>query len=289
MEHEVDGAPLDSRLGGRRGAAAIDTLSGNSTAGSAANGGAIFAFTDAVTVSQNTLTGNHSDLSQGGGIYSISSPITISNSIVAENTDNGTAPDIRKSPTDALTVSRSLIGSNTGNGLTATVGATPDANGNFIGGSGANAINPLLGPLQNNGGSTFTHAVLASSKALNSGTNALIPLDTLDLDGDLNTAELVPFDQCRTGFARINSGTVDRGAFEKDTTAPSVVITMADRAIRWTETFLVTFTFNEPVIGFTNADLTIANGTLTAVASANGGLTGPRRSRRQWASPKPRT
>ena len=52
-----------------------------------------------------------------------------------------------------------------------------------------------------------------------------------------------------------------------------MVITLADTAIRWTETSLVTFTFSEAITGFTNADLIIQNGTLTAVTSSNGGIT----------------
>ena len=52
-----------------------------------------------------------------------------------------------------------------------------------------------------------------------------------------------------------------------------MVITLADTAIRWTETSLVTFTFSEAIIGFTNSDLIIQNGTLTAVTSSNGGVT----------------
>ncbi len=250
------------------------TFSGNSTSGINARGGAIAADNGVVTVSQSTLTGNRAVLSPGGCIYTFftSASVTIRNSIVAGNTDNGTAPDVRKAPTATLTVSRSLIGDNTGSTLTEAQVA--DVNGNFIGSStGAGVIAPLLGPLQNNGGPTFTHAVLTGSLALNSGDNTLIPLDTLDLDGDLNTAEPVPFDQRGVGFFRIDAGTVEMGAFEKDTTRPTVVITMTDIALLAGETSLVTFTFSEPVTGFTNFDLTIANGTLTPVTSVDGGVT----------------
>ena len=48
---------------------------------------------------------------------------------------------------------------------------------------------------------------------------------------------------------------------------------VADTALQAGETSLVTITFNEAVTGLTNADLTIANGTLSAVSSADGGLT----------------
>ena len=248
------------------------TLSGNSTVGVSADGGAIVAGFGAVTVSQSTLTGNHVNLGQGGGIFSVASPVTIQNSIVAGNTDDGTAPDVRQSPSDALTVSRSLIGDNTGTDLTEA--QTADGSGNFIGSStGGGIIDPLLGTLQNNGGSTFTHAVRVGSLALNSGDNTLIPLDSLDLDINLNTAEQVPFDQRGVGFARIDGGTVDMGAFERDTTVPTVAITLSDTALSLSETLQVTFVFSEAVTGFDNTDLTIANGTLTAVTSGDGGVT----------------
>ena len=48
---------------------------------------------------------------------------------------------------------------------------------------------------------------------------------------------------------------------------------VADTALQAGETTLVTFTFNEAVSGFTNADLTVENGTLSPVSSSNGGVT----------------
>ncbi len=64
---------------------------------------------------------------------------------------------------------------------------------NLIGG------NPLLGPLQDNGGLTLTHALLADSPALNAGLNADAAAFTTD----------------QRGFARISGGQVDIGAVEK--------------------------------------------------------------------------
>jgi hypothetical protein len=54
---------------------------------------------------------------------------------------------------------------------------------------------------------------------------------------------------------------------------PSASIVVADTSLIVGETSLVTFTFNEAVTGFTNADLTIVNGTLGAVSSGDGGTT----------------
>ncbi|WP_256584180.1 Ig-like domain-containing protein, partial [Pseudomonas sp. GW460-13] len=58
-----------------------------------------------------------------------------------------------------------------------------------------------------------------------------------------------------------------------DTVLPTATIVVADNALRIGETSLVTITFSEAVTGFSNADLTIANGTLSAVSSADGGIT----------------
>ena len=69
------------------------------------------------------------------------------------------------------------------------------------------------------------------------------------------------------------SGTTDSNNYAIDTVRPTATIVVADTALRIGETSLVTITFSEAVSGFTNADLTIANGTLTAVSSSDGGLT----------------
>ena len=58
-----------------------------------------------------------------------------------------------------------------------------------------------------------------------------------------------------------------------DTTAPTVSIVVADTTLNAGETSLVTFTFSEAVTGFTNSDITFANGTLSAVSSSDSGIT----------------
>jgi hypothetical protein len=206
------------------------TLSGNTTAGSRGYGGAIFINSASFTLSQSTLTGNHANLSEGGGIMLASSPVTIRNSIIAGNTDNGAAPDIRKYASTPPAVSHSMIGDNTGTGLTEA--QTADGSSNFIGSStGGGIIDPHLGSLANNGGPTQTHALLAGSLALNHGNNSLIPVDTLDIDGDSNTTEVVPFDQRGVGFARIGGGTVDMGALE----AQPPVVALANTVVSLAE------------------------------------------------------
>lgn len=64
---------------------------------------------------------------------------------------------------------------------------------------------PLLGPLQDNGGPTFTHALLTGSPAIDAG------------DPNFNPDSFYPpmvYDQRGTGFNRVVNGRVDIGAFE---------------------------------------------------------------------------
>ena len=69
------------------------------------------------------------------------------------------------------------------------------------------------------------------------------------------------------------SGTTDSNNYTIDTARPTATIVVADPALKIGETSLVTFTFSEAVTGFTNADLSVANGTLSAVTSNDGGIT----------------
>ncbi|WP_024679513.1 Ig-like domain-containing protein, partial [Pseudomonas syringae] len=69
------------------------------------------------------------------------------------------------------------------------------------------------------------------------------------------------------------SGTSNSGNFTINTVRPSATVVVADSALSAGETSLVSITFSEAVTGFTNADLTVANGTLSAVSSSDGGVT----------------
>ena len=64
--------------------------------------------------------------------------------------------------------------------------------------------NPMLGPLQNNGGPTFTHALLTGSPAINAGDPGFTPPPA--------------YDQRGPGFDRVVNGRIDIGAFEAQTT-----------------------------------------------------------------------
>lgn len=80
------------------------------------------------------------------------------------------------------------------------IGLTNGVNGDLAGNS-ASPINPLLSPLQTNGGTTFTYALLPGSPAIDAGD-----------DGLLGPPENITVDQC--GNPRKSGAHVDIGAFE---------------------------------------------------------------------------
>jgi hypothetical protein len=107
-----------------------------------------------------------------------------------------------------------------------------------------------------NGGSTWT-ATLTPTANLTDATN-LITLNTIGV---------------QDGAGNSGSGATDSNNYAIDTARPTAGIVVADSTLIVGETSLVTITFSEAVTGFTNADLTIPNGTLSPVSSSNGGIT----------------
>ncbi|WP_367255492.1 Ig-like domain-containing protein [Pseudomonas sp. stari2] len=114
----------------------------------------------------------------------------------------------------------------------------------------------LTGLSSSDGGITWT-ATLTPTTNITDTTNLI----TLDNTGVVDLA------------GNAGSGTTNSNNYAIDTARPTATIVVADNNLKIGETSLVTITFSEAVTGFTNADLTIANGTLTAVSSSDGGIT----------------
>ncbi|MGF1937655.1 MAG: DUF4347 domain-containing protein [Nostoc sp. ChiQUE02] len=206
----------------------------NNTANNGAgiyNGGINVSFSiGTATLTNSTVSGNKA-LKDGGGIYNFNS-LSLINSTITNNTgdSNGdgvgngggvfnSEPEIYKYP--LTVVGNTIIAGNfdkssSGNINPDLSGITfKDSGNNLIGnqtgstnfttstlvGTNANPIDPKLGPLQNNGGATLTHTLLAGSPAINAGNNSLVGAN-------------VTTDQRGVGFNRIFSGTVDIGAYE---------------------------------------------------------------------------
>ena len=187
------------------------TLSGNRVLGTPTHGGgAIYFDYGDLTIVNSTLTNNSANVGGAIGINPDNSEyLTIHNSIVAGNTaatnTDFTAPGGAPGTLDARS---SLIGRSDGTTLAATALPTASGAGNHIGGVTAGAgINPMLGPLQDNGGPTFTHALLGGSLAVDAGSN------TLAADPTFGGAPLTS-DQRLAPFHRIFGTNVDMGSFE---------------------------------------------------------------------------
>jgi predicted outer membrane repeat protein len=175
------------------------TVSGNSTSGDSADGGGIFAY-GAVTLAQSTVTENQAThaTATSGGVFQYDTvsnhPLSISGSIVAGNTAGGGGADLAPDPQSTLTVNYSLIGV---------------APAGMVGIGNITGLDPLLGPLANNGGPTMTHALLAGSPAIDAGDPNFDPEDP---DGDPQTDDVMLFDQRGAPFVRVLDGNGAGGA-----------------------------------------------------------------------------
>jgi hypothetical protein len=174
------------------------TITNSTFSGNTANtsGGAIVLGNATGTIRASTIVNNTADADgvapagTGGGIFvSLGSNLTLLSSIVAGNKAGTAFSDIDGTVVTAGSTNN-LVGTNQG-----LIGITNGTAGNLIGAPG-NEINPFVGPLQNNGGQTPTHALLAGSKAINAGISIMG----------------VTTDQ--RGFARITGPAPDIGAFE---------------------------------------------------------------------------
>jgi predicted outer membrane repeat protein len=167
------------------------TISGNRAV---TEGGGLWA--SEATLSSCTIAENMAQ--NGGGLFhNAGGMFTIRNTIVALNLVDftGSGPDINGV---FVSLGHNLIGIRTESSNGFTNGVNNDQVGTAV-----NPIDPRIGVLQNNGGRTKTHALLAGSPAIDRGDSSLLP----------------PTDQ--RGFARLRDSNgdgirvVDIGAFER--------------------------------------------------------------------------
>ena len=187
------------------------TLSGNSATG---NGGGIYnnaggLGTPALTIANSTLSGNSADVS-GGGIYN--------------SNQQGLAGLALGSTILNAGGSGENIFNNGGTVTSYGYNLSSDDAGGYLTGPG-DQINtdPLLGPLQNNGGPTFTHALSLGSPAINAG--------------DPNFTPPPLYDQRGPGLDRKVNGRIDIGSFEVQagTPTPTPTVTPIPCASIWVE------------------------------------------------------
>lgn len=197
-----------------------DSMFINNTAGGA---GGILNRSANVTVTGSTFAGNAADgpSGDGGGIFASGGNTRIVASTFAGNGANDSGHAIRNDYGGVMTIAHCTI-SDPG-------GSWSVFNGSFDGTSGAKPImeithsiivegayqasdlgyniigfDPGLGPLQDNGGATWTQELLPGSAAIDAG----------DPEFDTEAPGTTEFDQRGAPFARVSCGQLDIGAFE---------------------------------------------------------------------------
>ena len=217
--------------------AATDTIFERTTISNNAGGGILGALGADITLNSSTVSGNACDgFCISGGIRSFDE-LNVFHSTVVDNSISGDLAYLPAGGLEAgqLTLSHSivsgnrqfvagqtlesnflansvdatfnLIGSNNGTGLGQAIEG--DANGNLVGGTGDDIIDPMLAPLAATGGRWPTHQLVTGSPAIDAGgMNEMVGVD-----------DVPNFDQRGAPFNRITDGgsgatRIDIGAVE---------------------------------------------------------------------------
>ncbi|MCB1491345.1 MAG: hypothetical protein KDJ77_06035, partial [Rhodobiaceae bacterium] len=222
MDSRITDSEVDSPFGGGFGGGisvsdgALNLTNVLIDGNAAVYGGGIFAQDAAVTLHNVTATGNNTSSGFGAVVVQrafATATFDVANSTFVGNTGGGSAFSAELGATGSI--ANSVFANGTAATDVLTSGAYT-ASGNFVedGSLGAGNINdggdPLLGALADNGGTTPTLLPVLGSPLVNAGDNAAVPPGlTIAANGAL----------------RIVGGTVDIGAAETATEAPSLVVT----------------------------------------------------------------
>lgn len=142
-------------------------------------GGGVYNEEGNVTVQNSTLSGNSVAKAFGGGIHNHSGDIAVSNSTIVNN-DAFAYSGIYNNAAGTTTVGNSIMAynanGNCGSNVT-SLGHNLDSDGscNLTAPGDLSSVDPLLGPLQDNGGPTMTHAPLPDSPVINATNNTPCP------------------------------------------------------------------------------------------------------------------
>jgi hypothetical protein len=205
-------------------------------AGGIGNGGML-------TITNSTISGNTASI--GGGVYSggANGMVEIENTILKAGTSGANI----LSNGGTITSHGYNLSSDNGSGFLTAAGDQINAD-------------PMLGPLQDNGGPTFTHDLLPGSPAINTGNPNFTPPPSID----------------QRGYARVFNGRIDIGSLEVQpapTPTPTPTAT-ATPTVTPTPTSTSTPT-TTPTPTFTPTSTPTATATATAIATATPSATAP--------------
>jgi hypothetical protein len=216
-----------------------------------AGGGILNDIQGTATMANITISGNSANIGAGGGLLNAGS-LTIVNSTFS---DNSSSYDQGVCNEGMLDIGSTIL-NGSASGVSILNGGTSTSLGyNLSSDPGSGVLNqmtdqtntgPMLGPLQDNGGPTFTHALLYGSPAIDKGRN---------FAGS-------PYDQRGPGFARtfddpfvpnaVGGDGTDIGAFEVQSPWPREII---DNLITVIETSSLPTSRVQPLIASLQAAL----------------------------------
>jgi hypothetical protein len=223
IDNSVLGCPVSAEAGwvltggggiASSGSVTVDnsTISGNTVAegGVPATGGGIVC-SGSVTVNNSTISGNTVGgyMCEGGGIRNVGN-LSITYSTLSDNSAPPSGQGGAVSNAGLTMIGDTVLNAGAFGGTIFNDGGTitslgyniaSDSGGGVLTGPG-DQINtdPMLGPLQDNGGPTFTHALLPSSPAVDAGDPKFTPPPS--------------YDQRGPGFSRVRNDRIDIGSFE---------------------------------------------------------------------------
>ena len=195
-----------------------------------------------VNLANSTISGNAA-VSDGGGINN-DATFNMTNSTITGNTANNRAGGVLNGDNGTVNLVNGIIAGNTAATRPDCFGLFTSLGHNLIGNTSACAftpatgdlvnVDPLLGPLRDNGGPTLTHALLPGSPAIDSGDDAACPATD------------------QRGVARPQGAHCDIGAFEfapganfPPTASNQAVTTTGDRSV------IITLAASDPDTGDT--------------------------------------
>jgi len=161
------------------------TISGN-FAPSGGSGAGIYTFGANITVMNSTFSGNSALLSEGGVISKHGGEMTIGDTVL----DAGASGETIFNDGGTVTSLGYNLASDNGGGVLTGPGDQINTN-------------PMIGPLEDNGGPTLTHALLPDSPAINAGDPTFTPPPL--------------YDQRGSRFDRVVNSRIDIGSLEVQT------------------------------------------------------------------------
>ena len=208
-------------------------------------GGGIYNIQSSPILTNVTFSGNNvTNTNNGGGLYNSYSAPTFINTLIANNTSGGDC--VNESGSLSAASSHNLIEDSAN-----ACGLTNGTNGNIVG------QDPNLGPLQDNGSFTQTHALLTGSPAIDMGDDAACLLTD------------------QRGLSRPQGVHCDIGAYELDIAPIVTSITRLNPSPTNLASVDFSVTFSEAVTGVDASDFSVAMTGGVSGATVSGVAGGP--------------